>query len=155
MSSKAGLLTCLSAVPACCSKTVLQHLQDLRSPRSSPELWPLLRRHSDDLCRERERETQVSNRSEQIPDWPKIRGSVDLTCSLVGLDFLQARQSPQGPALFEGHNGHRCLLICQHQLWCLCPHWQLDGVFYGVHRLCVFFWLGFIWQSLHCFSSLH
>lgn len=68
----------------------------------------------------------------------------------MGLDFLQARQSPQGSAFFEGHDRHHVLLISHHQLRRLRPHRQPDGIFYGpsVHRLCVFFWLGFVWQGL-------
>lgn len=144
MSSKAGILTCTSA--GLC--------WEVPASRQSPLERP------DDLCNAQmtsaRRRTKTSKLSERLPfrtTWnPRIRR---LTCPLVGLDFLQARQSPQGSAFFEGHDRHR-VLISQHQRRGLRPHRQPGGIFYGptVHRLCVFFWLGIVWQGLRWFRSL-
>lgn len=72
-----------------------------------------------------------------------------LTCSLVGLDFVQSCESPQRPAFFEGHNRYHVLLVVQTQLGGFSHRRQLDCIFYSavVHRMRVFLWLRFIWQG--------
>lgn len=88
--------------------------------------------------------------------WSQMIWWLCFTCSLVSLDFLQACESPQGSAFFEGHHRYHVLLIGQRHLWGLSPHWQFDDIFYHaiVHRLCVFLWLGFMWQVLRWYRSL-
>lgn len=85
-----------------------------------------------------------------VPPWGRVM-LLRLTCSLVGLDFLQACERSERPAFFEGHNRDHVLLVLQPQLWGLGSHWQLDSMLYSAigHRLCVFLWLDFLWQDPH------